>query len=128
MPITYEIDQVRRLIHTRCTGPTTLQEVVAHFAELVNDPASPASLDVLLDLTEMTAVPDSGQLHVAASVTREARSRIRFDHCAIVTASEATRGLALVWEMFAREAFQASSVFRSTEEARAWLAATKVED
>lgn len=126
--VTYEIDQARRLILTRCVGETTLQEVIAHFGALLRDPATPPSLDVLLDLTEMTGKPDSGQLHTAAAMTLQAGERIRFDHCAIVTASEPARAIALVWEMFARQAFQATAVLGSVEEARAWLAATKVED
>lgn len=127
MPITYEIDPAQRLILTRCVGNTDLREVMAHFEELVNDPSCPPVLDVLLDLTEMTAVPDSGQLHAAAAATAKASERIQFDHCAIVTSSEPTRGLALVWEMFARQSFRATGVFRTFEDARSWLATSKAQ-
>ncbi len=128
MPVIYQIDPARRLIHTRCVGETTLRDVMEHFETLVNDPESPPVLDVLLDLTEMTAVPDSGQLHAAASAAAKASQRIQFDHCAIVTSSEATRGLAMVWEMFARQSFRATGVFRTFEDARAWFASTRVQD
>ena len=128
MPITYEIDQARRLIVTRCVGQTELREVMKHFEDLVKDPACPPVLDVLLDLSEMTAVPDSGQLHVAAAATAKAREHIEFDHCAIITATESTRGLAMVWEMFARQSFHATGVFRTFEEARGWLASSRVHD
>jgi len=128
MSVSYEIDPARRLIHTRCIGDTTLRDVMEHFEALVNDPDCPPVLDVLLDLTEMTAVPDSGQLHAAAAATAKASERIQFDHCAIVTAYESTRGLAMVWEMFARQTFRATGVFRSLEDARAWLASTRVQD
>ena len=128
MPITYEIDTANRLIVTRCVGHTELREVISHFQELVNDPRRPAVLDVLLDLTEMTTVPDSGQLHAAASATAEATSHIQFDHCAIIAASEPTRGLAMVWEMFARQSFRATGVFRTYEEAKTWLASSKAKE
>ena len=74
MPITYEIDPARRLILTRCVGHTDLREVMTHFEQLVNDPNCPPVLDVLLDLSEMTAVPDSGQLHAAAAATAKGGS------------------------------------------------------
>jgi hypothetical protein len=128
MPITYEIDQARRLIVTRCVGHTELREVMKHFEELVRNPDCPPVLDVLLDLSEMTAVPDSGQLHAAAVATAKASEHIQFDHCAIVTATEPTRGLAMVWEMFAQQSFRATGVFRTLEEARGWLASSRMQD
>jgi hypothetical protein len=127
MTVTYAIDPAQRLIVTRCVGNTDLRDVIAHFEQLVNDPACPPVLNVLLDLTEMTTVPDSGQLHVAAAATARARERIEFDHCAIVAASETTRGLAMVWEMFARQSFRATGVFRSFDEAQAWLATSETD-
>src|SRR5262245_56330965 len=126
MPITYEIDPGRRLIVTKCVGATALTEVLQHFEQLINDPACPPVLNVLLDLTEMTAVPDSGQLHAAATATAEASRHVQFDHCAIVAASEPTRGLAMVWQMFAQQSFRAAETSRTAEEARAWLASAKV--
>ena len=126
MPITYQIDTERRLIVTRCIGATTLNEVLQHFGELVRDPQCPPVLDVLLDLTEMTAVPDSGQLHVAAAATAEAATQIQFGQCAIVASSEETRGLAMVWEMFAQNSFRATETFRTFADARAWLASSRV--
>jgi len=128
MPISYEIDRPNRLILTRCVGQTELQEVMRHFEELVNLPDCPPSLDVLLDLTEMTTVPDSSQLHAAASATARASEQIRFDHCAIVASSEPVRGLAMIWVMFAQQSFQAAEVFRTFEEARGWLASARVHD
>jgi hypothetical protein len=99
-----------------------------HFEELVNLPDCPPSLDVLLDLSEMTTIPDSSQLLAAASAAAKASENIRFDHCAIVTSSEPVRGLALVWVTFAQQSFHATEVFRTFEEARGWLASSRVHD
>lgn len=128
MPISYEIDRQGRLIVTRCVGETELQDVMRHFEELVNLPDLPPSLDVLLDLSEMTTIPDSSQLHAAASAAAKAREQVRFGHCAIVISSEPGRGLALVWVTFAQRSFHATEVFRTFEEARAWLASSRVHD
>ena len=126
MPITYALDPDRRLIVTRCIGDTSLNEVLQHFQDLIGDPRCPPVLDVLLDLTEMTAVPDSGQLHAAAAATSEASQHVQFSHCAIVASSEPTRGLAMVWQMFARQSFKATETFRTLEDAEAWLASARV--
>ncbi len=48
MPVTYEIDRARQLIHTRCVGAVVLDEVRRHFADLTLDPQCPERLDVLL--------------------------------------------------------------------------------
>ena len=126
MPITYEIDPGRRLIVTKCVGDTALTEVLQHFEQLINDPDCPPVLNVLLDLTDMTAVPDSGQLHAAAAATAEASRHVQFDHCAIVAASEPTRGIAMIFQTFAQQSFGSAETFRTSEEARVWLAAAKV--
>ena len=126
MPITYKIDPDRRLIVTRCVGNTSLDEVLHHFGELIRDPECPPVLDVLLDLTEMTAVPDSGQLHAAAAAAGEASAHVQFSHCAIVASSEPTRGLAMVWQMFAQQSFRAAETFRTVKDAQIWLASARV--
>lgn len=125
MPITYEIDPGRRLIVTRCVGETVLAEVLEHFEQLVNDPDRPAVLDVLLDLTGLTSTPDSGQLHAAAAAASRASEHITFDHCAIVASTEQTRGIGMIWQMFAQQAFRAAETFPGEEEARAWLASSR---
>jgi hypothetical protein len=122
MPISYQIDPGRRLIVTRCIGNISLTEVLQHFERLISDPECPPVLNVLLDLTEMTAVPDSGQLHTAASATADASRHVRFDHCAIVASTEQTRGIGMIWQMFAQQSFRATETFRTFEEAQGWLA------
>jgi hypothetical protein len=124
MPITYEIDPDLRLIVTRCVGQTGLTEVLQHFGQLINDPGCPPVLNVLLDLTEMTAVPDSGQLHAAAAAAAEASRHVQFDHCAIVASTEQTLGIGMMWLMFAQRSFRAAETFRTHWEARAWLASS----
>jgi predicted N-formylglutamate amidohydrolase len=125
MPITYEFESDGRLIVTRCVGDTVLTEVLQHFGQLVNDPNCPPVLDVLLDLTEMTTVPDSSQLHAAARAAAQATEHVQFDHCAIVASTEPVRGLAMAWQMFAQRSFRAAETFRTFEEARAWLATSR---
>jgi hypothetical protein len=121
MPVTYRIDNEARFIHTRCTGPVALNEVREHFVSLTQDPACPDHLDVLLDLSEMTTVPQSGQLRVVAADIARIRPKITFGSCAIVAPDIAVFGMSRMFEVFAEKYFDATHVFRSEAEATGWL-------
>lgn len=121
MPVTYRIDSVAQFIHTRCTGAVVLDEVRQHFVTLSQDPACPSRLDVLLDLSEMTTVPESGQLRIVAADIARIRRQIQFGSCAIVAPAQAIFGMSRMFEIFAENYFAATHVFRSEVEATRWL-------
>ena len=121
MPVTYRIESVAQFIHTRCTGAVVLDEVRQHFVTLSQDPACPSRLDVLLDLSEMTTVPESGQLRIVAADIARIRSQVRFGSCAIVAPAEAIFGMSRMFEIFTEKYFAATHVFRSEAEATRWL-------
>jgi hypothetical protein len=121
MPVTYRIDRELHRILTRCTGETMLREVLAHFAELEVDPDCPPHADVLLDLREITNLPNVGQIRAAAERTGDASRKVGFGACAIVVGSEAWFGMARVFEAFTEAHFERTSVFRSIEAAEVWL-------
>jgi hypothetical protein len=122
MPVTYVIDKPRKFIHTRCLGDTTLEEVIGHFDELVQDPDCPDQLDVLLDLSEMNSVPESDQLWTVSKKIGNTVSRVRFDRCAIVAVEDVIFGMSRVFAAFAENHFEAVQVFRDQKEAQNWLA------
>ena len=78
MPITYRIDRELNRILTRCSGETVLKEVLGHFAELEADPDCPPRADVLLDLREITNLPNVGQIRAAAERTGDASRKVGF--------------------------------------------------
>ena len=123
MPVTYEIDQARKIIRTRCVGDVTLDAVIEHFQLLTQDPDCPDRLDVVLDLTEQAVLPTSGQLRAVSYEIGRVSDRIRFDACAIVARSDAMFGLARMFEVFAEGRFRATRVFRSLSDAEAWVLA-----
>jgi hypothetical protein len=122
MPISYRFDQAADLIRTRCTGDVTFQEVLDHFRELERDPSRPPRLDVLLDLTDMESLPDSGQLRVVASEIDDLGSKIQWGTWAIVANRDALFGMSRVFQVFAESHFAESRVFRDLDEAEGWLA------
>jgi hypothetical protein len=126
MPVTYEINSTRPLIHTRCVGPVTLEEVLGHFTILVEDPDRPDRLDVLLDLTETTSLPASHELRAVSSEIARIRPRLQFGRCAIVTSNDAWFGTARMFEVYAVNYFQATDVFRTVNDAVLWLESPNV--
>ena len=121
MPVVYEIDQARGIIRTRCIGNVTLKEVIGHFPTLAQDPGCPARLDVLLDLSEMTALPEPDQLREISDGIGRVSDRVRFDACAIVAPSDVLYGLLRMFEVFAEKQFRTTRVSRDVGEAEAWL-------
>ena len=121
MTVTYQIDQAKRRIHTRCVGAVTLDEVLQHFADLVRDPDCPARLDVLLDLSEITSLPTGSQLTAVTTEVARVRPRVQFDGCAIIASRDALFGMARMFEVFAEQYFGATRVFRTVNEGTRWL-------
>jgi hypothetical protein len=121
MAVTYQIDQAKCRIHTRCVGAVTLDEVQQHFADLVRDPECPEHLDVLLDLSEITSLPTSSQLSAVTTEIARVRPRVQFDGCAIIASRDAVFGMARMFEVFAERYFRATRVFRAVDEGTRWL-------
>jgi len=120
MPILYQIDPATHFIHTRCVGDTTLEDARDHLQTLQEDPMCPEWLNVLLDLTETTSVPDSDELRIVSEEIGRVRG-IRFNACAIFTMDEHFFGMARMFAVFARNHFQAMHVFRTLDNASKWL-------
>jgi hypothetical protein len=125
MPVTYSIDKAQGIIRTKCAGFVTLKQVVDHFRMLEQDPDCSSCLDVLLDLSETSSLPESVQLKAVSDEIGRIRTRVQFGACAIVATRDALFGMARVFEVFAAERFRATQVFRVYEDAEAWLASQR---
>lgn len=124
MPIDYQIDLQRRRIRTTCSGWVTLDDVLAHFDLLENDPQCPPQLDVLLDLTTVTSLPEPFQLRSVAERIG-AVTKVAFGLCAIVTSSDVLFGLSRMFEVYSQAYFEQTCVFRHLAEGAAWLDAVR---
>jgi hypothetical protein len=122
MPVTYSIDADRKLLHTICSGPVDLRQVVAHFQALRDDPACAARLDVLLDVSETESAPESAELGTVVAEVAAVRQKVQFGMCAIVATRDSMFGMMRMFEVFASRYFRAIRVFREVGEAKAWLA------
>lgn len=123
MPVTYELYPERHLISTRCTGETTLSEVLEHFDVLEQDSNRPPYLNVMLDLTEQTSIPTAHQILAAATRIGMAKWLIDFRACAVVVKRDALFGMLRMFEVFAHHHFERLRIFRDPKEAWEWLSA-----
>jgi hypothetical protein len=121
MPIHYEIDRERGLIHTTCAGAVTLEEVLQHFRSLEGEPHLPDPLDVLLDNSGISSAPDGAQIQQVAAEIRGLLGKLSWGSCAIVASGDLIFGVSRILEARAGEAFAATQVFRDLAAAQAWL-------
>jgi hypothetical protein len=121
MPITFSIDMRASLIRTIGVGDVTPAEVDDHFTELSKVWPRGAKLDVLLDLSGCTSLPEILQLRAVVSRIQMFGGRKRFGICAIVATRELLYGLLRVFELLASHGFVAVRVFRNESAAMVWL-------
>jgi hypothetical protein len=121
VPIRYDLDASAGRIETACIGEVSVDDVLAHFAELA-DLALPEPLDVLLDLTPMTSLPETPQIRLVADALGSLAGRVRFGACAVVAKENALFGMSRMFGVYAEQAFDRVSVFRDRDEAERWLA------
>jgi hypothetical protein len=100
----------------------TIEEVIDHFRVLEEDPDCPDRMDVLLDLSEETSVPESENLRDITSEISRIRGRVQFGACAIVACTDVLFGMLRMFEVFAEDYFRETCVFRTVSEAEGWLA------
>lgn len=122
MPVTYQIDAATAIIRTKCSGDVTLDEVIGHFHELERDPHRGDRLDVMLDLSEQTSIPQSGDLRVVTREIGNIRASVQFGACAIVACTDVLFGMIRMFQVFTEDLFREVCVFRSVPEAEEWLA------
>ena len=99
----------------------TPDEVHAHFTELAHAWPPLTKLDVLLDLSGCTSIPDLSQLRDVVSLIKILGGDGRFGTCAVVASRELLYGVMRVFEFLADESFAAIRVFRNEAEAVEWL-------
>jgi hypothetical protein len=125
VPVTYQIDAARKLIHTTCNRPLTFTEVIEHFRTLKEDPACTGPLDVLLDVSDADTLPESRQLGPVSAELSAVRAKAEFGLCAIIATRDAMFGMMRVFAVVAGPYFRAIRVFRGADEAQAWLVSQK---
>ena len=123
MPISYRIDRERALVITEAWGVLTDEDILDHKTRLLNDPGFEPKLMELSDIRsiERLDVTQAGikamVQHDAANLARRAGHRVL-----LVVPNDLVFGMARMYELMGSRDAGGVEVFRSMEEADAWLA------
>ena len=118
MPLTYRVNADERLIVTTATGTLTDRDIMDHKQALVDDPHVEPGMAELTDVrgvTELAVTPDG--IRMFTSFDRVHASDA--GRLAIVASEDFMFGMARMYQM--RGTDDSVGVFRSVEDARAWL-------
>jgi hypothetical protein len=123
MPISYQIDEARRLVLTTASGALTDSDILRLKARLVADPKWKPGMRELSDVRLID------RLEVTADGVRQMMMR---DEChaaalasyrlAIVVSHQVVYGMARMYQMLTEQIVPDVRVFRDMEEAKRWLA------
>jgi hypothetical protein len=122
MPMSYRIDPEQALVLTEAWGVLTDQDILAHKTKLLNDPAFGPHLAQLSDIRQIerlevtTAGVRAMVEHDAAHTDRREGHRMAF-----VVSGDSVFGMARMYQLTGNQESNVG-VFRTMEEARAWLA------
>lgn len=122
MPISYEIDTRLGLIRTTATGVLTDADLVAHKRALASDPRIKPGMRELSDVrgVEQLEVTLAG---IGTLVSMDAEPAAMFDdyRLAIVASTDVVFGMARLYQQRTDEELERVGIFRTMEEAAAWL-------
>jgi hypothetical protein len=121
MPVHYRHDEGSRRLYTQCHGRVTLEEVIAHFRELITLSRLKPGSDVLLDFTFLAELPPVQKIDGAAKALEEVSEFLRFRRCAIVAPEGVPNETARRFQSVSWPLFGGMRIFPTNVEALAWL-------
>lgn len=125
MPLTYEIDESRRLLITRGTGDITDADLFDCRDRISRDPRFRPDLDLLADYTGATSsrrVTTPALRHLAQHTLVPPGAR-----GAYVAGGAATYGLMRMFMAFRKTNGERVEIFESVDDALAWLGRSPIE-
>jgi len=121
MPVSFEIDAARGIVRTVASGRVTYDDLARHLAEEEGDDA--LGLAELLDGRGATTDITPNQVRLLVARTDALVRKGRFGALAIVTDNTFAFGMARMYQILTEPLPVQIGVFRSLDEATAWLSA-----
>ena len=120
MPVTHRLDA--GVLHVHAAGHYEPTDLPRAFLAGLADPACPAPVALLLDVreSEMVATRSPEQVRAIAEFLEPYTARIG-GRCAVVVSRDSHFGMARMGAVYAGQVGVEANVFRSVEEAVAWL-------
>jgi hypothetical protein len=123
----YVIQPSGRRINAHVGAQTSGAELLEGMEALLADPDYDPSFSILIDLRQLERAPSVPELAELANFVR-ARAVTRDARRAFVTSSPVFHQIAKLFTRLARGAAARYRVFRSTEDAEAWLGGTAIDE
>jgi hypothetical protein len=122
MPISYRIDSERGLVITTASGVLTDDDILELKRRLAADPEFKMGMRELSDVRAVTDLQVSTEGVRRMAAMDESPSSARSSHkLAIVAGSDATFGMARMYQMFTESNQPHVAVFKDYDRARRWL-------
>ena len=121
MPITYQIDPVRRWLEIKVSGPITMEECAEHMRTLFADPNYSDDLCGIVDCREMGNVLNVTELRGLADIQVARPGPSGRSRRAVVVSSPEQYGTSRVFMIFAEAGPVEFSVFYNMEAALQWV-------
>jgi hypothetical protein len=124
MPISYRIDEAKKLVLTTASGVLTDSDILQLKSSLVSDPRWTPGMRELSDVRSIDRldVTTAGVQMMMQSDELHARALDSY-RLAIVVAHQLVYGMARMYQMLTEHSVPNVRVFRDMEEAKRWLAA-----
>ena len=123
MPITYRIDAEQRLVEVRISGTFTMDEVLDRIEEIFRDPDFRRGFSFLSDHTGLTEFLTPAQARELVSFLERSADQVAGTKWAVVTTHPASYGMFRMVSVLVEKIPMSLAIFRSPDEARAWLLA-----
>jgi len=127
MPVRQWIEADRRRIRAVVAGDFKLDDVLEAIDASVSDPDFEPGFDVLSDHSEVGAPMGTDQLKQMTAHLQRLSRQLKDARWAIVASKPVSYGMMRMLSVFAERVPMRVEVFRSLEEAEAWLAAPREE-
>jgi hypothetical protein len=121
MPITYQIDPVRRWLEIKVSGAITVEESAEHMQRMFADVAYSDDLSGIIDCREMTNVLNVTELRGLADIQLARPGPSWRSRRAVVVGSPEQNGTARLFMVFAEGGPVEYSVFYNIERALEWV-------
>lgn len=125
MPIEHKVDPVLGILRVRRWGDVSTQDEARACAVRAADPQVVPGIKVLVDCTGVEPPDTTEMVKYVADCTTRIAARLRCGPLAIVVKTDVEYGMANMYLAYTDLAHPDTAVFRSEEEALAWLRAER---
>ncbi len=121
MPIEYRIDQEHSLVRFEVSDPLEPAQIAGTVQRLLADPELRPGLRILSDHTNLDTPATTKMVKTLPAFLEQLGNNLGRFRCALVVSTTVSYGMGRMAEAYAEDGLAEVRVFRSLDEAEAWL-------